>query len=143
MIHDDRLSESVLYDQVRHPLIIIIIGYIDLVPPKEDSRSFSKNVPMIAFVTVGSTKFDALVEAAISEPVLSALRNLGYTRLILQRGNSVIEKPDRESSYSIQRHGVDIEIWKFKPSIQAELEQADLIISHAGELFAFLEQVVN
>jgi beta-1,4-N-acetylglucosaminyltransferase len=98
---------------------------------------------MIAFVTVGSTKFDALVEAAISEPVLSALCNLGYTRLILQRGNSVIEKPDRESSYSIQRHGVDIEIWKFKPSIQAEFEQADLVISHAGELFAFLEQVVN
>lgn len=95
---------------------------------------------MIAFVTVGSTKFDALVEAAISEPVLSALCDLGYTRLILQRGNSIIE-PDREGSYSIQRHGVDIEIWRFKPSIQAEFEQADLVISHAGELSSLLEQV--
>lgn len=99
---------------------------------------------MIVFVTVGSTRFDALVEAAISEPVLSTLRDLGYERLILQRGNSIVEtEASSRDSYSIQRYGVDIEIWRFKPSIQAEFQQADLVISHAGELFVLLEQAVN
>ena len=99
---------------------------------------------MLVFVTVGSTRFDALVEAAISEPVLSTLRDSGYARLILQRGNSVIESEDsNRENYSIHRHGVDVEIWKFKPSIQDDCEQADLVISHAGELFALYEQAVN
>jgi beta-1,4-N-acetylglucosaminyltransferase len=90
---------------------------------------------MIVFVTVGSTRFDALVEAVISEAVLSTLRDLGYDRLILQRGNSIIKSEESDpESYSIQQQGVEIEIWKYKPSIQAEFEQADLIISHAGEL---------
>ncbi|KAJ8598001.1 glycosyl transferase [Rhizopogon salebrosus TDB-379] len=88
---------------------------------------------MIVFVTVGSTRFDALVEAVISEAVLSTLRDLGYDRLILQRGNSIIKSEESDpESYYIQQQGVEIEIWKYKPSIQAEFEQADLIISHAG-----------
>jgi beta-1,4-N-acetylglucosaminyltransferase len=88
---------------------------------------------MLVFVTVGSTRFDALVEASISEPVLCTLRDSGYNRLILQRGNSVIESEEfNRESCTIQRHGVDIEIWRFKPSIQCECEKADLVISHAG-----------
>lgn len=88
---------------------------------------------MLVFVTVGSTRFDALVEATISETVLSTLRDSGYDRLILQRGNSVIESEEfNEENCTIQRYGVGIEIWRFKPSIQAECEQADLVISHAG-----------
>ncbi|KAG1891223.1 glycosyltransferase family 1 protein [Suillus subluteus] len=88
---------------------------------------------MLVFVTVGSTRFDALVEATISELVLSTLRDSGYNRLILQRGNSVIESEEfNKENCTIQRHGVDIEIWRFKPSIQAECGQADLVISHAG-----------
>ncbi|KAG2756020.1 glycosyltransferase family 1 protein [Suillus brevipes Sb2] len=88
---------------------------------------------MLVFVTVGSTRFDALVEAAISEPVLSTLRDSGYGHLILQRGNSTIKSEEfNGESCTIQRHGVDIEIWRFKSSIQAECEQADLVISHAG-----------
>ncbi|KAG2158336.1 glycosyltransferase family 1 protein [Suillus bovinus] len=89
---------------------------------------------MLAFVTVGSTRFDALVEAVISESVLSTLRDSGYDRLILQRGNSVIDSSEEliGESCTIQRHGVDVEIWRFKPSIQVQCEQADLVISHAG-----------
>ncbi|KAG2054781.1 glycosyl transferase [Suillus hirtellus] len=89
---------------------------------------------MLVFVTVGSTRFDALVEASVSEPVLSTLRDSGHDRLIIQRGNSVIESLEEFNgeSCTIQRHGVDIEIWRFKPFIQAECEQADLVISHAG-----------
>lgn len=100
---------------------------------------------MLVFVTVGSTRFDALVEASISEPVLSTLRDSGYDRLIIQRGNSVIESSEEFNgeSCTIQRHGVDIEIWRFKPFIQAECEQADLVISHAGKLSALFEHAVT
>ncbi|KAG2367468.1 glycosyltransferase family 1 protein [Suillus spraguei] len=88
---------------------------------------------MLVFVTVGSTRFDALVEAVISDPVLGTLRDSGYSRLILQRGNSDIKSEEfNKESCAIQRHGVDIKIWRFKPSIQDECDQADLVISHAG-----------
>ena len=43
------------------------------------------------FVTVGSTKFDALVEAVLSDPVLDALRRKGYVRLAVQSGNSLFD----------------------------------------------------
>jgi beta-1,4-N-acetylglucosaminyltransferase len=32
----------------------------------------------------------------------------------------------------IEKDGISIEIWKFKPSLQEEYERADLVISHAG-----------
>ncbi|KAH7924579.1 glycosyltransferase 28 [Leucogyrophana mollusca] len=88
---------------------------------------------MLVFVTVGSFEFDALAQAVLSEPVLRRLRDKGYTSLVLQRGNSDIgsvESP--QDSFSIEREGVDIEIWKYKPSTQADIERADLVISHAG-----------
>ncbi|KAG9318719.1 hypothetical protein JVU11DRAFT_818 [Chiua virens] len=90
---------------------------------------------MLVFVTVGSTKFDALVQATISEPVLSALYTKGFVRVVLQRGNSDLDLDGSASngdSLSISKAGVDIDTWRFKPSIQDEIERADLVISHAG-----------
>ncbi|KAF8136631.1 glycosyltransferase family 1 protein [Boletus edulis] len=90
---------------------------------------------MLVFVTVGSTKFDALVQATISEPVLTALHTKGFVQVVLQRGNSILD-PDcgasTQDSLTTRKAGVDIEAWKFKPSIQDEIERADLVISHAG-----------
>ncbi|KIJ69232.1 glycosyltransferase family 1 protein [Hydnomerulius pinastri MD-312] len=87
---------------------------------------------MLVFVTVGSTKFDALVQAAISKPVLDTLRNNGYTRIILQRGNSDLGDGSTQDFKTIQEDNIEIETWKFKPSTQTDIEQADLVISHAG-----------
>lgn len=88
---------------------------------------------MLVFVTVGSTKFDALAQAAVSEPVLTALHAKRFTRVVLQRGNSNLDLTSTGDSLTMSKAGVDIETWKFKPSIQDEIERADLIISHAGE----------
>lgn len=93
---------------------------------------------MLVFVTVGSTKFDALVQATISEPVLTALHAKGTVQVVLQRGNSELDwgcGPSTGDSLTIRKAGVDIETWKFKPSIQDNIERADLVISHAGEYF--------
>jgi len=91
---------------------------------------------MHAFLTVGSTRFDALVDAALSKPVLSTLRSKGYTKLAVQCGNSGLDSTSSfshdEGLFSIESEGISIELWKFKPSLQENYEQADLVISHAG-----------
>lgn len=91
---------------------------------------------MLVFVTVGSTKFDALVQATISEPVLTALHTKGFARVVLQRGNSHFDLDCGASTsdfLTIRKAGVDIETWKFKPSIQDDIERADLVITHGGK----------
>lgn len=92
---------------------------------------------MLAFTTVGSTKFDALVEAVLSQPVLTALHLQGYTTLVVQCGNSMVDLGTPAATVTadvttLQKSGLEIEIWKFKPSLQTEYDRADLVISHAG-----------
>lgn len=87
---------------------------------------------MLAFVTVGSTQFDSLIQSVLSEPVLLSLRRRGYTNLILQCGNSRFGCIERGNTEKVTKNDVDIEYWKFKPSLQEEFEKADLVISHAG-----------
>ena len=83
---------------------------------------------MQAFVTVGSTKFDDLIDIVASEDFLARLSANGYTRLVVQYGNSNMRPlfPDETS------HGVKVITWKFKSSLSEEHLAADLIISHAG-----------
>ena len=90
---------------------------------------------MLAFVTVGSTRFDSLVQTVLSSPVLTSLHAKGYSCLTVQCGDSKFELTGSISdprSWSFQRNGVSVELWKFKPSLQEEYERADLVISHAG-----------
>lgn len=92
--------------------------------------------PMHAFVTVGSTRFDALVQAVFAEDVLSSLYRKGYTNLVVQCGNSTFELAfaiQSGDTQKISRAGVDILFWTYKPSLQEDYEKADLIISHAGK----------
>lgn len=87
---------------------------------------------MLAFLTVGSTKFDSLVQTALSEGVLNSLIQRGYTELIIQCGNSDFEFAGHQEAFTIVRNGVNITLWKFKPSLGEEYRRADIIISHAG-----------
>ncbi|KAH0584356.1 UDP-N-acetylglucosamine transferase subunit alg13 [Termitomyces sp. J132] len=89
---------------------------------------------MLVFATVGSTQFDSLVQAILSPSVLSTLRRKGYHQLVVQCGNSNFESASSISGgqLNIEKEGIDIELWKFKPTLQNEYEKADLVISHAG-----------
>lgn len=92
---------------------------------------------MLVFVTVGSTKFDALIASIFTEQVLISFRNNGYLNIVIQCGHSAFElaeKVKNGETVSISRCGVEIEIWKFKNSLDEDFERADLIISHAGRL---------
>ncbi|KAG6874063.1 hypothetical protein C0995_006920 [Termitomyces sp. Mi166 len=90
---------------------------------------------MLAFVTVGSTQFDSLVQAILSPSVLSALHRKGFNQLVVQCGNSNFELASSISDggqLNVEKEGIDIELWKFKPMLKNEYEKADLVISHAG-----------
>ncbi|CAL1704487.1 unnamed protein product [Somion occarium] len=89
---------------------------------------------MYAFVTVGSTRFDGLVQRALSDAVLDVLRAKGYSKIVVQCGNSEFDTKSYEWTGEtwVRRGEEHIEVWRFKPSLQEEYEQADLVISHAG-----------
>jgi len=90
---------------------------------------------MHAFVTVGSTRFDTLIQAVFTEDILSSLCRKGYTNLVVQCGNSTFELAfaiQNGDTHKMSRAGVDIEFWMYKSSLQEDYEKADLVISHAG-----------
>lgn len=96
---------------------------------------------MLAFLTVGSTKFDSLVQTALSEAVLNSLIQKGYTELIIQCGNSDFElasSTNHQEVLNLVRNEVNITLWKFKPSLEEEYRRADIVISHAGMQLSFL-----
>ncbi len=90
---------------------------------------------MHAFVTVGSTRFDGLVERALSDSVIDTLRAKGYSKIVVQCGNSHFDTGLYENLGErwVRKDDEDIEVWRFKPSLQEEYAQADLVISHAGK----------
>ncbi|TFK72197.1 glycosyl transferase [Pluteus cervinus] len=90
---------------------------------------------MKVFVTVGSTKFDALIQAILSDSTLRVLKKRGYHRLVIQCGNSAhefVNFVDGDRVHKVEQDGVSIEVWRYKPSLKEAFEEADLVISHAG-----------
>jgi beta-1,4-N-acetylglucosaminyltransferase len=88
---------------------------------------------MRVLVTVGSTRFDAIVETTLSQPVLNALSQKGYSDVVVQCGNSPVEElGSTDVERIVHMYGVDVKIWRFKPSLDEEYDAADLVIGHAG-----------
>lgn len=94
---------------------------------------------MRAFVTVGSTRFDALVQRTLSDAVVDILCVKGYSKIVVQCGNSDFDlaRFAQQGDFWTRELGGGgvVEVWRFKPSLQEEYEQADLVISHAGTSF--------
>lgn len=92
---------------------------------------------MLAFVTVGSTHFDALIDAVLSVSVLDALKEKGYDRLVVQCG--AYDKANKlngnvaDDAWSFLQEKIHVEVWRYKPSLNEEISAADLVISHAGK----------
>ncbi|CAG7846445.1 UDP-N-acetylglucosamine transferase subunit ALG13 {ECO:0000256/RuleBase:RU362128} {ECO:0000256/RuleBase:RU362128}; AltName: Full=Asparagine-linked glycosylation protein 13 {ECO:0000256/RuleBase:RU362128} [Serendipita indica DSM 11827] len=88
------------------------------------------------FVTVGSTKFDALVAAVLSNDVFESLKKTGFDRLVIQCGNSKVPLSPRiwndEILLDTPINGISTSIWRFKKSLKDNYAAADLVIGHAG-----------
>ncbi|GLV41748.1 Alg13 UDP-N-acetylglucosaminyltransferase subunit [Carabus blaptoides fortunei] len=76
------------------------------------------------FVTVGTTKFDKLIETVTSAEVLHILSSLGYDSVTLQIGNGSFEP--------VESNIIKISYYRLKPSIKDDIRNARLVISHAG-----------
>nr|CAG4646734.1 EOG090X0KOU [Macrothrix elegans] len=85
------------------------------------SRMSSKKV----FVTVGTTQFDNLVKQVLSPDTLSLFEEKGFTHLNIQVGCGL--NPIIPAQTNIQ-----ISWYNLKESILPDIEDATLIISHAG-----------
>lgn len=82
------------------------------------------------FVTVGTTDFNNLIEAIDCEEFLNSIVRKDCKRLVIQIGRGNVEPtylPDVCSSVDI-----DLEIYRFKPTLSEDMQAADLIICHAG-----------
>lgn len=77
------------------------------------------------FVTVGSTRFDALIRELDSEACQQSLRNKGFHSLLVQYGNSDTQPQSRVP-------GLRVECYQFKPTLLPDFSRADLVITHAG-----------
>ncbi|KAI6215251.1 N-acetylglucosaminyldiphosphodolichol N-acetylglucosaminyltransferase [Aphelenchoides besseyi] len=99
---------------------------------------------MRLLVTVGTTKFEALILDVMSEKVLSSLSELGFREISLQMGNIDLQEHIKQSdnfvvinqnSETINLRWRDLKIRArsyFFDSMDREMRDADLIISHGG-----------
>ncbi len=86
----------------------------------------------ILFITVGSTYFDDLIECVLKPTFLSACRTIGVTRLIVQYGKGKL--PDEfKAEVEIFKDGLEIEVFEFISGFDEMVENADVVISHAGK----------
>ncbi len=79
------------------------------------------------FVTVGTTSFDKLIHTVSSQNVVELLKKLGYSKVELQIGRGHFEPEERDAD-----SGVQLTYFRYKDSIEQNIANADLVISHAG-----------
>lgn len=79
---------------------------------------------MSVFVTVGSTSFDNLIKTVCSPNILQCLSDEGFKKVILQIGRGTVI-PDTSDI-------IEVEWFRYKPSITQDVKNASLIIGHAG-----------
>lgn len=82
------------------------------------------------FVTVGSTRFDQLIDNVIDDNVVEILKHLGCRRLTIQYG-SYKDVSKLESVQNVISH-FEVELFDYQNSIQSYIDKADLVIGHAG-----------
>ena len=93
----------------------------------------------ILFVTVGTTKFEGLINRILNNDILALLNKLQFTTIILQIGNGIHSdetlqamSQDRNASVEFTKQGIKIEAYRYKSTLKDDLLKADLVISHAG-----------
>lgn len=74
-----------------------------------------------ALITVGSTKFDGLISQAVE--ISQALSKQGYHSLVIQHGKSKLPEG---------LPGSVKETFEYSDSLSNYIDNADIIISHAG-----------
>ncbi|CAH8329400.1 unnamed protein product [Eruca vesicaria subsp. sativa] len=87
-----------------------------------------KKSSRLVFVTVGTTSFDALVKAVVSQNVKDELHKRGYTHLLIQMGRGTYSPTKCEGGDG----SLSVDYFTFSSSIADYIRSASLVISHAG-----------
>lgn len=82
------------------------------------------------FVTVGSTRFDKLINEILSENSVEHMTSLGFNRLVLQVGKS--EYDPKHVASLMDKYNINIEAYDYKSSIHDDIQAADVVVGHAG-----------
>lgn len=97
----------------------------------------------LCLVTVGTTKFDALIERIDSDDFELCLISLGFTHLRIQLGkgdyipkkvlSSVEERSGGNEMQGKKGGKLYCDYYRLKPSLKPDLEMAGLVIGHGGK----------
>lgn len=101
------------------------------------------------FVTVGTTDFDELLERIDNAAFPQLLKEFGCCSLTVQRGRGSYVFNKLKSA--CEDAGIELSVYRFKPTLAEDMNKADAIISHCGagtvlesvSLKKFLIVVVN
>lgn len=84
-----------------------------------------------ALLTVGSTRFDPLVTAFLSDECLNALSELGVSSVLAQVGASELPRGWSEGQQHYVRN-LEVKVIRFAADLEDRVGQAGLVVSHAG-----------
>ena len=108
-------------------------------PPstRRSARSTTPTTGLTAFVTVGTTKFDALVDAVDDPEFEAALLTRGYTHIAVQAGAGASSRPPTGllpggAASGVTARGLHVAWFDYEPSLADRFQSASLVISHAG-----------
>lgn len=97
-------------------------------------------MPFTALVSVGTTRFDALIDAVLTHDVLQCLAEQADARLLIQYGASQAAIPQPSHSTAVfgtqcvcsHAHGVTIYAFPYTTALGEMLGASDIVIAHAG-----------
>ncbi|CAD6993061.1 UDP-N-acetylglucosamine transferase subunit ALG13 homolog [Ceratitis capitata] len=82
------------------------------------------------YVTVGTTRFEDLVKAIVSDPILRILKQRGCRKLVIQYGHG---RPVKNTGRILEEYGITLEQYDFKlETPRSDMVLANLVIGHAG-----------
>ena len=87
---------------------------------------------MKVFVTVGTTKFEDLIEVINSHEFLQLMIKNDVNKLVVQYGNGFKPELLSQAEYTYNNRSLELESFDFLPSLQEKFLESDLIISHGG-----------
>ncbi|XP_076309612.1 alg13 UDP-N-acetylglucosaminyltransferase subunit isoform X3 [Tachypleus tridentatus] len=79
------------------------------------------------FVTVGTTSFNQLIETVVTPEILQVLSKRGYEKILIQIGKGYFQPVQDGTCVEPV-----IEYYRYKESIENDIREASLVISHAG-----------
>lgn len=96
---------------------------------------------MKIIITVGTTKFNELIEEITKKSFLKILKKKGYNELTVQYGNSILDIKLLEKTCLFL--GIKVSHYKRKENFISEIESSDTVLSHAGTgtVFSVLRSV--